>query len=118
MAHTTTGVPHPPLLVGSEWRKWDLHIHSSLTALNNLFPKKEGEPDWDAYIHALEQLTDVAAVGITDYFLIDGYKRVLEYRKAGKLKNIPLVLPNIEFRLATLASGSKRINLHACSPIR
>ena len=112
---TTTALPHPPLLVGSEWRRWDLHIHSPLSALNNQFPSKNGEPDWDAYIESIELLDDIVAVGITDYFAIDGYKQVLKYRGAGKLQNIKLILPNIEFRLDTFVGSQslgKRVNLH------
>ncbi len=56
---------------GSVWRKWDLHIHSPLSLLNNQFPHKlDGTPDWEAYISKLEQL-DLCVVGITDYFTID-----------------------------------------------
>src|SRR3970040_449553 len=85
---------------GSEWRKWDLHIHSPLSALNNQFPRLvNGEPDWDAYVGKLESLGDVAVIGITDYFTIEGYRKVCEFRAQARLTNIALVLPNIEFRL-------------------
>lgn len=103
---------------GSEWRKWDLHIHSPLSILANKYPKlANGEPDWDKFIKRLEEL-DLMAVGITDYFSIEGYKKILEFRKAGKLKNIPLILPNIEFRLNSVISSRKdgtdprRLNYH------
>ena len=33
---------------GSNWRKWDLHIHTPSTALNNQFG------DWDEYLAAIE----------------------------------------------------------------
>lgn len=101
---------------GSEWRKWDLHIHSSLSALSNQFPRlPNGEPDWDAYVKKLESLADILVVGITDYFTIEGYRKVCEFRKQGRLKNIPLVLPNIEFRLdkiITTSEGNRRLNYH------
>lgn len=101
---------------GSEWRKWDLHIHSPLSGLNNQFPiLSNGEPDWDAYFGALETLTDISVLGITDYFSIEGYRHVLDARSKGKLKNIALVLPNIEFRLnKTIITGAetKRLNYH------
>ena len=88
-------------------------VHCS--ALNNQFPKKNGEPDWDAYVEFLEGMSGIEAVGITDYFLIDGYNKVLKYREAGKLQNIQLILPNIEFRLDTFVGShraEKRVNLH------
>lgn len=101
---------------GSEWRKWDLHIHSPLSALNNQFPKlNDGQPDWDAYLVKLESFPDLAVLGVTDYFTIEGYRKILEFRSAGRLRNIQTVLPNIEFRLDKLvgtANGHRRLNYH------
>ncbi len=101
---------------GSVWRKWDLHIHSPLSLLNNQFPRRaNGTPDWEAYISRLEQL-DVSVVGITDYFTIDGYRELRKFKAAGRLQNIHTVLPNIEFRLKSIISSRKgteiRLNLH------
>ncbi len=96
---------------GSKWRKWDLHIHSPHSGLANNFPFKDGKPDWEAYIAALEALKDIPAIAITDYFLIDGYKEVRKYKEGGRLQNIQLILPNIEFRLDNLVGG-KRVNFH------
>ena len=101
---------------GSEWHRWDLHIHSPASALNNQFPKlANGDPDWESYISALETLGDVPAIAITDYFSIDGYKKVLEFKKAGRLQNIALILPNIEFRIDKVietSKGKRRLNYH------
>jgi hypothetical protein len=100
---------------GSEWRKWDLHIHSSLSELNNQYPKNpDGSPDWDCFIKELEKIKDVSVIGITDYFFIDGYKKVSEFKNQGKLKNFDLILPNIELRLDTFVvkEKSKDINFH------
>ena len=103
---------------GSEWRKWDLHIHSPLSILSNKYPKlPNGEPDWEQYLQRLEGL-DIAVLGITDYFSIEGYKKVLEFKEAERLKNISLILPNIEFRLDKIISSRKdgpeprRLNYH------
>lgn len=36
---------------GSEYKKWDLHIHSPFTILNNNFEKiEDGSPDIDKFI--------------------------------------------------------------------
>lgn len=101
---------------GSEWRKWDLHIHSPLTILNNQYPKlTDGKPDWEPFLQKLESL-DMAVIGITDYFSIEGYKEVQKIKAQGRLQNIHAILPNIEFRLKTIISGrngeEKRLNLH------
>jgi len=101
---------------GSEWRKWDLHIHSPLSALNNQFPKLTGgEPDWEKYVTALESLTDISVIGITDYFTVEGYRKVREYKNQGRLAGAALVLPNIEYRLDKIintGNGPRRINYH------
>ncbi len=101
---------------GSEWNKWDLHIHSPLSALANEYPhKSDGSPDWDAYIAALEALPDIPVLGITDYFSIEGYRKVLDYKRAGRLPKIKLILPNIEFRIDKLiatSKGERRLNYH------
>lgn len=103
---------------GSEWRKWDLHVHSPLTTLNNQYHKlQDGSPDWEAFISKLE-LLDIAVVAITDYFSIDGYKKVKEFKKRGRLVNIHTILSNIEFRLNSVISSKKdgqeprRLNFH------
>jgi len=101
---------------GSSWHKWDLHIHSPMSALNNQFPKySDGSPDWPKYLEALAQLVDCPAVAITDYFTIDGYKEVLAAKNAGKLPNISLLFPNIEFRIDKVINtknGFRRLNYH------
>ncbi len=100
---------------GSEWRKWDLHIHSPMSGLNNQYPKnKDGSPDWGKFVSRLEEVKDISVIGITDYFFIDGYKKIVEFKKQGKLKNFDLILPNIELRLDTFVvrNKSKDINFH------
>jgi predicted metal-dependent phosphoesterase TrpH len=57
---------------GSEWRRWDLQVHTPYSILNNGFGA-----DFDAYARTLfERAVDegIAAIGITDYFTIEGYK--------------------------------------------
>src|SRR5271157_4333389 len=81
---------------GSEWRKWDPHVHSPASALNNQFPKlADGSPDWDKYVDALELVNDVAVLGVTDYFSVDGYRALREFREEGKLKNFSMILPTL-----------------------
>jgi energy-coupling factor transporter ATP-binding protein EcfA2 len=102
---------------GSEWQKWDLHVHSPMSALNAQFPRLgNGEPDWEAYIGALESVQDIGALAITDYFTIEGYRRVRDFRdKDGRARNVTLLLPNIEFRLNRIiktGTGPRRLNYH------
>lgn len=108
----TTNFEYPK---GSEWRKWDLHVHSPLSALNNGYPKQSDDcPDWEAFVGRLEKIKELSVLGITDYFSIAGYKQLLEFRKKGRLKDLDLILPNIELRLDTFVvnNKSKDINFH------
>ena len=102
---------------GSIVRKWDLHVHTP-TSYENQFIFYGNEDAntysnniWDKYISALEKVEDISVIGIADYFTIDGYKKVLEYRKRGRLRNFDLILPNIEFRLDKFVED-KRLNYH------
>jgi ABC-type lipoprotein export system ATPase subunit len=113
-------------LYGSFWRKWDLHVHTIESKLNNQF----GD-NWDKYIYELFTRAinnEIYAIGITDYFLIDGYKKVKEYiddeiklnnifkkelevdsNYVKKVKSI-LILPNIEFRLGNTVNIQGKVN--------
>ena len=101
---------------GSEWWKWDLHIHTPCS----LVQEYGGNTDivWDKFILDLESLPkEFKAIGINDYVFLDGYKKILDYRKKGRLKNIDIILPVIELRLDKFASlGSddpwKKVNFH------
>lgn len=107
---------------GSEWNKWDLHIHTPESGMANQFGN-----DWDKYVLSLFKsviANNIAVIGITDYFTIDGYKKLLtDYlsndqkmkslftpAEISAIKNIA-IFPNIEFRLKTIVNGS-RINYH------
>ena len=120
---------------GSQWRKWDLHVHTPASVLNNQFGN-----DWDSYVKLLFNTAiqqGIEAIGITDYFSIEGYKKIItEYinddsklatlfkdelsqdeNYISKIKQI-LLLPNIEFRLDKIVSSKKdgqqprRLNYH------
>jgi len=111
---------------GSEWRKWDLQVHTPFSALNNGFGS-----DFEAYAKQLIEKAckdDVAVVGITDYFTIQGYtalktllandtdlKALVGYDLATRAAGI-LFLPNIELRLSTIVrnldGADSRVNFH------
>lgn len=91
---------------GSEWRRWDLHLHAPGTAMNDQF----GDV-WEDYLCTLEALP-VAVLGITDYFSISTYSKVRAHKAAGRLSNIELVIPNIEFRLYPPTKKGSAVNIH------
>lgn len=98
---------------GSEWRKWDLHVHTPLSIVQDY----GGDTDevWETYITALEALPpEIKVLGINDYLFIDGYEKVLSFKEAGRLQNIELLLPVIELRIDRLVGSEQlmRINFH------
>lgn len=106
MPDQTLGKTYPR---GSEWRKWDLHIHSPASALNNLFPGNTLEEKWNSYFQKLASITDVTVIGITDYFSVDGYKKTIA---EGGLTNFDLIVPNVELRILPVTDHATPINLH------
>ena len=102
---------------GSIWRKWDLHVHTPASFHHEfkfLNEEEKGQYQnniWGKYIDELEKISDVFVIGITDYFTIEGYKKLLENRKEGRLQNFELVLPDVEFRLDKFVAD-KRLNYH------
>ena len=88
---------------GSEWRKWDLHIHTPCSIVENY----GGDTDeaWDKFLKDLENLpADFKVIGVNDYLFLDGYRRLLEEKeKNNRLQNIDLLLPVVEFRIQKFA---------------
>lgn len=99
---------------GSEWRIWDLHVHTPFSLEHN-YKCSPDEDIWEKYIDALEHLPDdIKVLGINDYLFIDGYRKILDYKEQGRLQNIELILPVVEFRLSKFCGNEKfkRINYH------
>ena len=98
--------------IGSIWRKWDLHIHCPTTVFNNQFEGSTETEKWEKYIEKIEKLDDFSVLGITDYFSINGYKKMLELKNEGHFSKIDLLLPNVELRILPVTADNKAINLH------
>ncbi|KGU50878.1 phosphotransferase [Xanthomonas phaseoli pv. phaseoli] len=94
---------------GSEWRRWEPHIHAPGTVLNNQFG---GGSAWGTYLESLEAATPkIEALAVTDYYLTDTYEEVLSHKAAGRLPNVQLIFPNVELRL-DVAAKTGFVNLH------
>ena len=107
---------------GSEWRKWDLHVHS---------PASDGfKGDYNQFIIQLGN-ADCDVIGINDYFSVLGYKEVLRrlqdpasategnkaYRESLDRLRSKTLLPVVECRMTNVVIGKKgntgqRINFH------
>lgn len=79
---------------GSEWRKWDLHLHPPGTKLSNGY----AEAEWPQFCEILEN-SDVVAFGIADYFCFEGFKRARREFAERFPQTEKLLLPNLELRL-------------------
>ena len=98
---------------GSVWRKWDLHVHTPASVVHNY----TGSPDaWSAFLDDLEALPpEFKVLGINDYIFLDGYRRLLQEKSSGRLKNIDLLLPVIELRLDKFGGSPgklRKVNYH------
>jgi predicted ATPase len=102
---------------GSLWRKWDLHVHTPYS-INQNYGSASDDDVWEKYISDLEALPEeVKVIGVNDYLFIDGYERLLrEKNENGRIGNIDLLLPVVEFRIEKFAGvkfgNLKRINMH------
>lgn len=107
---------------GSEWRRWDLHVHTKGTNKNDQFKSE----DFEAFCEVLFRKAidnNIAAVGVTDYFSIDNYKKVKDYvskiddkanfteSEKKQIKNI-LLLPNVELRMLPATKQGRLVNIH------
>lgn len=108
--------------IGSEWRKWDLHIHTKGTNKNDNFISSNFETFCIVmFKEALEK--DIKAIGITDYFDIENYKKVKDFvdnidsctsfeeQEKLNIKSI-FILPNVELRILPATDSGGLINIH------
>ncbi|MBE0576869.1 MAG: ATP-binding protein [Desulfuromonadales bacterium] len=94
---------------GSQWRRWEPHIHAPGTVLNNQFG---GGDAWETYLSTLETVTPkIEALAVTDYYVTETYEEVLKHKVAGRLPDVQLIFPNIELRL-DVAARSGFVNVH------
>ena len=107
---------------GSEWRRWDLHIHTPGTQKNDQYEGKNIQEKWDkfyedilSYVNTDDELKRVSVIGITDYFSIDNYRKVVSDKKLND--KFDLILPNIEMRVSPVSSRAA-MNIHfICNPL-
>jgi ABC-type lipoprotein export system ATPase subunit len=106
---------------GSEWRKWDLHVHSP--ASHNF------SGDYNQFVIQLGN-ADCDVIGINDYFSVAGYREVLRrladpaggvegnkaYRDSLEKLRTKTLIPLVECRMNNVLMNKKgtgqRINFH------
>lgn len=122
---------------GSIWRKWDFHVHTPYSILNNNYgfnpfelTESDLETEFDEYVKKLFTLAvenNVAAIGITDYFMLEGYKRIKEKYLSSPSKMLQcfpddelrrkiekiFIFPNVELRLENFVGrNANSVNYH------
>lgn len=106
-------MPHAPCNfdpIGSLWNRWDPHIHVPGTALNDQY---KGADPMEEFIGRVEDSEPrIRALGVTDYFGIEGYEKIIAAKQAGRLPDVGLIFPNVELRFSIETKKSSPINLH------
>lgn len=87
---------------GSEWKKWDLHVHSPYTFLNKYIATDE------EFVQRLVS-EEVSCIGLTNYFKFDDKEYLL--KQALEKKNITVFL-NLELRLDYQNKEDDCLDLH------
>ena len=90
---------------GSEWRKWDLHVHTPKTFLNDQF----SGASVDEFVKKISN-SGVVAVGLTNYFRFDDLE--LGEIKEKLNNNGIIVFPNIEFRTQPQNKDNEEMHIH------
>lgn len=97
---------------GSTWNRWDLHLHTPETAKNDNYTGQTPEEKWTNFISTINAYPgEVRAIGITDYFSVDNYKKFLT-KLPDITKQIDLVLPNVELRTLPVTGSGAALNIH------
>lgn len=102
---------------GSEWRRWDLHIHTPGTIKNDLFSGVTIDEKWDIfYSDVAAYISDgsdpakcITVIGVTDYLSVANYNKIIRDNKLPSC--VKLVLPNVEMRIQPIAADSP-VNMH------
>lgn len=102
---------------GSEWRRWDLHVHTPGTKKNDLYSGNSLEEKWDKFYEAIEKYVGdaederkaISVIGITDYLCVENYKRVIGENRLPK--SILAVFPNVEMRIIPTGTQAP-VNIH------
>ena len=107
---------------GSEWRRWDLHVHTKGTRKNDQFKSKTFE-DFCVTLFKKALENKIAVIGITDYFNIENYRKIKEFtsniesckiitdEEKKKIRDI-FILPNVELRMMPVTDKGRLVNIH------
>lgn len=95
---------------GSVWHRWEPHIHTPGTILNDNY---RGDDPWEDFLTLVENTTPaINALGVTDYYCLDSYRKIIAFKEQGRLKDVGLIFPNVELRYLLGTGSNAAINGH------
>lgn len=102
---------------GSQWQRWELHLHTPYTKKNDLYEGHNEYEKWDNFYKTIrdyvgdgtDPLKAICAIAITDYLSIDNYIKVRDDKKLPDC--VKLLLPNVELRMTPIAQDAP-LNIH------
>jgi len=98
------------LRAGSQWVRWEPHIHAPGTLLNDQF---NGDNPLEGYLQKIEATDPVIkALGVTDYYSLETYETIRNAKLAGRLNECELIFPNVEMRLGIGTARGSWVNIH------
>lgn len=94
---------------GSEFRKWDLHLHSPYSIMNNQFKRDQhGKIDINSYISKIKE-ENIEAIGLTNYFNFTADDFILKE----KLEDEGIIVfLNLEVRLSNINKADDLFDYH------
>lgn len=99
-----------PFPRGSEWRKWDLHVHAPGGRLNDNYG--DSDEAWVEFCQVIAD-SDVEVIGITDYFSLENFFRAKQRFAELQPESRKVLLPNLEMRLAdSVNKDGEQVELH------
>ena len=99
---------------GSQWRKWDLHVHTPASFHWNGgkffhdMSAAEKDESFSELFNVIEN-SDVAVFCFTDYWTFDGYIQFIDYLSRNNISCTKTIFPGIELRVE--APTNYRLNI-------
>lgn len=100
---------------GSQWRKWDLHVHTSASfhwnggKLLREMNSDEREKEFQELFNTIED-SEVAVFCFMDYWTFDGYIQFKDFLQRNELICSKTIFPGMELRIE--APVNYRLNIH------
>lgn len=102
---------------GSEWRRWEMHLHTPGTKKEDCYQGHTIEEKWENFYASIndyigdasDPLKSICAIAITDYLSIDNYLKVKSDNCLPSC--VKLILANVELRMTPISKNSP-INIH------